>query len=143
MRKAFAALAALALAAGAQGAPDELDTDLMHGIEDSNKSLASNIATKQDQAAGADAKEAAEMFTPASLIAAASCASAPGVFSMSMTRSTGTIRRQPTDSRVRGLTGSGRYVEPDCERAGRLDQLGRAEDFNRLVEQRHPDQEVA
>ena len=31
---------------------------------------------------------AAAMFTPASLIAAATCASAPGVFSMSMTRST-------------------------------------------------------
>jgi hypothetical protein len=28
------------------------------------------------------------MFTPASLIAAATCASAPGVFSTSMTRST-------------------------------------------------------
>src|SRR5262245_27468945 len=32
---------------------------------------------------------AAAMFTPASLIAAATCASAPGVFSMSMTKSTG------------------------------------------------------
>jgi hypothetical protein len=31
---------------------------------------------------------AAAMLTPASLIAAATCASAPGVFSMSMTRST-------------------------------------------------------
>src|SRR5262245_25247571 len=35
---------------------------------------------------------AAAMFTPASLIAAATCASAPGVFSTSITRSTA-IRR--------------------------------------------------
>ena len=34
---------------------------------------------------------AAAMFTPASLIAAATLASAPGVFSMSMTRSTDTF----------------------------------------------------
>src|SRR4051794_8938514 len=35
---------------------------------------------------------AAAMFTPASLIAAATSASAPGLFSMSMTRSTATLR---------------------------------------------------
>src|SRR5215208_6636591 len=44
---------------------------------------------------------AAAMFTPASLIAAATRASAPGVFSMSMTRSTAIrpVRGQPTWAR--------------------------------------------
>ena len=37
---------------------------------------------------------AAEMFTPASLIAAATCARAPGVFSMSITRSTAMSTRK-------------------------------------------------
>ena len=36
---------------------------------------------------------AAAMFTPASLIAAATCASAPGVLSMSMTRSNAMVPR--------------------------------------------------
>ena len=35
------------------------------------------------------------MFTPASLIAAAISASAPGLFSMSMTRSTAKVRDRP------------------------------------------------
>ena len=54
-------IALMALAAGALYA-DELDTDLMHAIEDSNKSLASNIATKDAKAAGTDAKDLTEMF---------------------------------------------------------------------------------
>src|SRR5437763_2389012 len=54
---------------------------------------------------------AAAMFTPASLIAAATRASAPGVFSTSMTRSTamGPLRCQPTsrDGSPLGVTISG------------------------------------
>src|SRR5919108_2728488 len=49
------------------------------------------------------------MFTPASLIAAATCASAPGVFSMSMTRSTAIcpVPGQPTWTRTCGEPGRG------------------------------------
>jgi len=62
-RKALVtAVALLALAGGVRSATDELDTDLMHAIEDSNKSLASNIATQQAKGAGNDAKELTEMF---------------------------------------------------------------------------------
>jgi hypothetical protein len=44
---------------------------------------------------------AAAMFTPASLIAAATSASEPGVFSMSMTRSTAmrSVPRQPNPAK--------------------------------------------
>jgi hypothetical protein len=63
MRRAFVVLGALlALAGTARSDQAELDTDLMHSIEDSNKSLASNIAIKQAQGASSDAKELAEMF---------------------------------------------------------------------------------
>jgi hypothetical protein len=63
MRKAILAAATLlALSAGVRSAQDELDTDLMHSIEDTNKSLASNIAVKQSGAASSDAKELSEMF---------------------------------------------------------------------------------
>ncbi|WP_085316585.1 hypothetical protein [Derxia lacustris] len=64
MRKAIAAaVALLALVAGsALSAEDELDTDLMQSIEDSNKSLASNIAIKDGKGATTDAKDLAEMF---------------------------------------------------------------------------------
>ena len=63
MRRAIAALAALlALAGGVRSAQDELDTDLMHSIEDTNKSLASNIAVKEAKNASSDARELGEMF---------------------------------------------------------------------------------
>jgi len=62
-RRAMAtALALLALAGGVRSATDELDSDLMHAIEDSNKSLASNIATHEAKGASSDAKELTEMF---------------------------------------------------------------------------------
>ena len=62
-RRAFSALATLlALAGGVRSAEEELDTDLMHSIEDANKSLASNIAIKEAKAARTDAKELAQMF---------------------------------------------------------------------------------
>jgi O6-methylguanine-DNA--protein-cysteine methyltransferase len=58
-----AALAALCVfAGGARSAEGELDTELMHSIEDANKSLASNIAGKEGRAASSDAKELGEMF---------------------------------------------------------------------------------
>jgi hypothetical protein len=50
------------LAGTARSDQAELDTDLMHSIEDSNKSLASNIAIKAGKGASSDAKELAEMF---------------------------------------------------------------------------------
>ena len=56
----FAAL--LALAGHARSDQVELDTDLMHSIEDSNKSMASNIAIKETRGASADARELTEMF---------------------------------------------------------------------------------
>jgi hypothetical protein len=63
MRRALVVLGALlALAGGARSDQAELDTDLMHSIEDSNKSLASNIAIKEGKGASSDAKELAEMF---------------------------------------------------------------------------------
>jgi len=63
MRRALVVLGALlALAGTARSDQAELDTDLMHSIEDSNKSLASNIAIKEGKGASSDAKELAEMF---------------------------------------------------------------------------------
>jgi len=63
MRRALVVLGALlALAGAARSDQAELDTDLMHSIEDSNKSLASNIAIKEGKGASSDAKELAEMF---------------------------------------------------------------------------------
>jgi soluble cytochrome b562 len=55
-------LALLAAAAGAGSADTELDTDLMQTIEDTNKSLSSNISVKDARAAASDAKELTEMF---------------------------------------------------------------------------------
>jgi len=66
MRKATAAIGTLlalsVLAGGVRSAQDELDTDLMHSIEDTNKSLASNIAVKETKGASSDAKDLSEMF---------------------------------------------------------------------------------
>ena len=63
MRRALVVLGALlALAGTARSDQAELDTDLMHSIEDSNKSLASNIAIKEGKGASSDARELAEMF---------------------------------------------------------------------------------
>jgi hypothetical protein len=61
-RKALAAFAALLVIAGSVRSAEELDVDLMHEIEDNNKSLASNIALKDAKAAGSDAKNLAEAF---------------------------------------------------------------------------------
>jgi len=52
----------LASLAGLAFAAVELDTDLMQNIDDTNKSLASNIALKDGKAAIADAKSMNEMF---------------------------------------------------------------------------------
>lgn len=63
MRKLLILMAgALALAGVVQAAVAELDTDLMQSIEDTNKSLASNIATSDKKAASADAAELHAMF---------------------------------------------------------------------------------
>ena len=50
------------LASGVRSAEDGFGTELMQSIEDSNKSLASNIALKEAKGASADAKELADMF---------------------------------------------------------------------------------
>jgi hypothetical protein len=54
--------ATLAVSAGLAFAAVELDTDLMQNIDDTNKSLASNIALKDGKAAIADAKSMNAMF---------------------------------------------------------------------------------
>ena len=46
----------------AGSAEPEMGMDLMQNIEDSNKSLSSNIALANKQAAGADARDLARMF---------------------------------------------------------------------------------
>jgi len=64
MRKVFLLLAlSLAVSAGVRSAENELSTDLMQNIEDTNKSLSSNIALNNKQAAIADAKELTQMFS--------------------------------------------------------------------------------
>ena len=50
------------MAASVRSAEDGFGTDLMQAIEDSNKSLASNIALKEAKGASVDAQELAEMF---------------------------------------------------------------------------------
>lgn len=64
MHKLTIALAAsLVLIGGVVRAADgELDMDLMQTIEDTNKSLSSNIATQNAQGSTADAKELQELF---------------------------------------------------------------------------------
>jgi hypothetical protein len=54
--------AMLAVSAGLAVAAVELDTDLMQNIDDTNKSLASNVALKDGKAAIADAKSMNAMF---------------------------------------------------------------------------------
>lgn len=55
--------AALVFVGGVVRAADgELDMDLMQTIEDTNKSLASNIATQNGAGSTADAKELQELF---------------------------------------------------------------------------------
>ena len=61
-RKLIVFAAALSVSAGLAWAAAELDTDLMQNIDDTNKSLASNIALKDGKAAIADAKSMNDMF---------------------------------------------------------------------------------
>ena len=62
-KRAIAAFTLLAaVAGGVRSAEDGLSTDLMQTIEDTNKSLASNIALKDGKRASSDAKELTEMF---------------------------------------------------------------------------------
>jgi len=51
-----------ALTASVKSAETELDTDLMQTIEDTNKSLSSNIALKDAKAATSDSKDLTDMF---------------------------------------------------------------------------------
>ena len=50
------------LVGSAMSADVELDTDLMHTIEDTNKSLAANIAAKDAKSSTNDAKELEALF---------------------------------------------------------------------------------
>jgi hypothetical protein len=61
-RKLIVFGAILSVSAGLALAAVELDTDLMQNIDDTNKSLASNIATMDGKAAIADAKSMNDMF---------------------------------------------------------------------------------
>jgi hypothetical protein len=53
----------LVLVGSVKSAQAELDMDLMQAIEDTNKSLASNIAMKDQKASTSDAKELEQMFS--------------------------------------------------------------------------------
>ncbi len=61
-RVVMAAVVLAVLATGVRSAEDGLDTELMQAIEDSNKSLASNIALKAAKGANTDAQELSAMF---------------------------------------------------------------------------------
>ncbi|MGC3944556.1 MAG: hypothetical protein QM762_08565 [Chryseolinea sp.] len=62
-KKLTIAFIGLALIGGVVRAADgELDMDLMQTIEDTNKSMASNIATQNAEASTADAKELQALF---------------------------------------------------------------------------------
>jgi hypothetical protein len=62
-KKLIIAVMGLILVGGAVRAADgELDMDLMQTIEDTNKSMASNIATQNAAGSTADAKELQELF---------------------------------------------------------------------------------
>ena len=56
------ALAALALAGAALAAGIDVDGDLMRGIDDTAKSLDSNVAMKDGKAAAADARSLVDTF---------------------------------------------------------------------------------
>ncbi len=65
MKRTLTLVASLLLMAGAvsvRSAEDEIDTDLMQSIEDTNRSLASHIATRNADGARADAQELDAMF---------------------------------------------------------------------------------
>ncbi|MEO7580579.1 MAG: hypothetical protein ABIT83_23490 [Massilia sp.] len=63
MRKVFLLLALSAMfTTGVRSAETEMSVDLMQSIEDTNKSLASNIALANKQAATTDARELTQMF---------------------------------------------------------------------------------
>ncbi|CAN7266756.1 hypothetical protein LJR289_001155 [Pseudoduganella sp. LjRoot289] len=63
MRKVlFLLTVSMALSAGVRSADNELSVDLMQNIEDTNKSLSSNIALANKQGASEDAKELTRMF---------------------------------------------------------------------------------
>lgn len=53
----------LVLTTSVKSAQAELDMDLMQAIEDTNKSLSSNIAIKDQKASTSDAKELEQMFS--------------------------------------------------------------------------------
>ncbi len=61
-KKAFLALAPFVLAASALCAGIDVDGDLMRNIDDTAKSLDSNVGQKDTQAAAADAKSLVETF---------------------------------------------------------------------------------
>lgn len=63
MQKFILTLSAIVLLSTSVHANEaELDTDLMQSIEDTNKSLSSNIALKDGKAAISDSKELNDMF---------------------------------------------------------------------------------
>jgi len=64
MRKSILlVLGLLALAGVARSADEEMDEDLMQSIEDTNKSLSSNIAQHDDHGSADDARELGDMFS--------------------------------------------------------------------------------
>jgi hypothetical protein len=64
MRRIIISLvAALALTTAVGAIDEEMDEDLMQSIEDTNKSLSSDLALKDDKAVASDAKDLAQMFS--------------------------------------------------------------------------------
>ena len=62
MRRLFIAAAQLALAGSALCATFDVDGDLMRGVDDTAKSLDSNVAQKDAKAAAADARSLVDTF---------------------------------------------------------------------------------
>ena len=62
MRRMLIAAAQVAVAGSALCAAFDIDADLMRGIDDTAKSLDSNVAQKDAKAAGADARALVESF---------------------------------------------------------------------------------
>jgi hypothetical protein len=56
-------VAALALTTAIGAVDEDMDEDLMQSIEDTNKSLSSDLALKDDKAVTSDARDLAQMFT--------------------------------------------------------------------------------
>ena len=117
MRKALLVLLSLlALSAGVNSASDELDTDLMQAVEDTNKNLASNIALKDAKASLSDARELQAMFEKvhAFFVAKGNAEDAVNLSQKSVELA-GEIIRQVSASDFDGATNSATSLSRTCK----------------------------